>query len=200
MDSRGMPCAWARGTWGVPFEGTQAIVSLQLLTCLRRFQVILKYCRTTQARYFAMTSSREPSRPMTNRLLRSAVNCPSSTEPLNCRRHLVKDTLSVSFSSDEVIGDHVLSGRKTAGRLRASICRVSWAPRRSARSAKRSASIARRNNLAFSVASCRIWICISSITARCSAIFCSLSDASHQRAPTEACSTSITRFTTEPSP
>src|SRR6266853_6040459 len=95
MDSRGMPCAWARGTWGVPFEGTQAIVSLQLLTFLRRFQVILKYCRTTQARYFAMTSSREPSRPMTNRLLRSAVNCPSSTEPLNCRRHLVKDTLCV---------------------------------------------------------------------------------------------------------
>ncbi len=116
MDSRGMPCARARGTWGVPFEGTQAIVSLQLLTCLRRFQVILKHCRTTQARYFAMTSSREPSRPMTNRLLRSAVNCPSSTEPLNCRRHLVKDTLSVSFSSDEVIGDHVLSGHKTAGR------------------------------------------------------------------------------------
>jgi len=110
MDSRGMPCARARGAWGVPFEGTQAIVSLQLLTCLRRFQVILKYCRTTQARYFAMTSSREPSRPMTNRLLRSAVNCPSSTEPLNCRRHLVKDTLSVSFTSDEVIWDHVLSG------------------------------------------------------------------------------------------
>jgi hypothetical protein len=52
MDSRGMPCARARGAWGVPFEGTQAIVSLQLLTCLRRFQVILKYCRTTQARYF----------------------------------------------------------------------------------------------------------------------------------------------------
>src|SRR5260370_11687865 len=44
------------------FEGTQAIVNLQLLTCLRLFQVILKYCRTTQARYFAMTSSREPSR------------------------------------------------------------------------------------------------------------------------------------------
>src|SRR5260370_32113610 len=62
MDSRGMPCARARGTCGVPFEGTQAIVSLQLLTCLRRFQAILKYCRTTQARYFAMTSSREPSR------------------------------------------------------------------------------------------------------------------------------------------
>jgi hypothetical protein len=62
MDSRGMPCARARGAWRVPFEGTQAIVSLQLLTCLRRFQVILKYCRTTQARYFAMTSSREPSR------------------------------------------------------------------------------------------------------------------------------------------
>jgi|SRR5258707_4323335 len=62
MDSRGMPCARARGAWRVPFEGTQAIVNLQLLTCLRRFQVILKYCRTTQARYFAMTSSREPSR------------------------------------------------------------------------------------------------------------------------------------------
>jgi hypothetical protein len=40
MDSRGMPCARARGAWGVPFEGTQAIVSLQLLTCLRRFHVV----------------------------------------------------------------------------------------------------------------------------------------------------------------
>jgi hypothetical protein len=40
MDSRGMPCARTRGAWGVSFEGTQAIVSPQLLTCLRRFQVI----------------------------------------------------------------------------------------------------------------------------------------------------------------
>jgi hypothetical protein len=58
----------------------------------------------------------------------------------------------VSFTPDEVIGDHVLSGRKTTGRRRASICRVSWALRRSALSARCSASTARRNNPAFSVA------------------------------------------------
>jgi hypothetical protein len=63
-----MPCARAHGAWGIPFEGTQAIVSLQLLRCLRRFQVISKYCRTIHTRYFAMTSSREPSLPMMNGL------------------------------------------------------------------------------------------------------------------------------------
>jgi hypothetical protein len=87
-------------------------------------------CRTIHARYFAMTSSREPSRPITNGLLRSVVNCPLSTRSLYCQHYPSKDTLSVSFTP----GAHVLCGRKTVGRRRTSICRVSWALQRSARS------------------------------------------------------------------
>jgi hypothetical protein len=54
-------------------------------------------CRTIQARYFAITSSRVPSRPMTNGFLRSAVKCPSGTSLLNLRGHTLGDTFPVSF-------------------------------------------------------------------------------------------------------
>jgi hypothetical protein len=51
-----------------------------------------------------MISSREPSRLVIKRLLRSAVNCPSSMNSLNCRLYSSKD-LSVSF----ILGTDVLS-------------------------------------------------------------------------------------------
>jgi hypothetical protein len=73
-------------------------------------------CRTIHARYFVITSSREPSRPITNGLLRSAVSCPSSSKGLNCRHYPSKDTLLMSFTPNMVIGADVLNGRKAAGR------------------------------------------------------------------------------------